>query len=95
MKVKRVKNIDGTSLVGYIDTTFKRLVEVFGRPCIEGKGLYDKISILWRLSINNKTVTIYDYKEPVMPVEGRYRWHIGGYSKGVDELVKDLVEGRQ
>ena len=91
MKVRRVKNINGTSLVGYVETTFDRLVEVFGRPCIESTDELDKVNILWKLEIHKKTITIYDYKEKVPPTVGNYRWHIGGYVNGVDRIVRDML----
>ena len=91
MKVRRVKNVDGTSLVGYVTTTFDRLVQVFGRPCIEEPGELDKVNILWKLEIQKKTITIYDYKEKVPPTVGEYRWHIGGYVNGVDRIVGEMI----
>ena len=74
-------DINGTSLQGYVVTTFKELVNTFGAPTygeeFSGDG---KVSCEWVLQFSDGTVaTIYDYKEDATPM-GEYSWHIGGQS---------------
>ena len=68
----------GTSLQGYIPTTYSRLVEKFGEPrrtCGDGK-----VTAEWILEFEDQIVaTIYDWKTNETP-EGLYRWHVGGRS---------------
>lgn len=69
-------SINGTSLVGYVETTYEKLVEVFGEPCED----FDKSTAHWSLQAPDGTVaTVYDYKTYSTPV-GEYRWHVGGRS---------------
>ena len=64
----------GTSLQGYVTTTYAFLVEKLGKP-LEGD---DKVTAEWILKFEDGTVaTIYDYKEYRTP-KGVYDWHIGG-----------------
>ena len=71
------RGINGTSLQGYVSTTYATLVEKFGQPNI---GAGDKTNSEWALRFSDGTVaTIYDYKEPMTPVT-KYDWHIGGLS---------------
>lgn len=78
-----------TSLMGYVNTTYARLVEVFGQP-ISGSG-DGKVNSEWIIKFSNGQVaTIYDYKESVTPTDD-YDWHIGGNKKLVVELVAQLV----
>ena len=76
-----------TCLQGTVNTTYARLVEVFGVPHITGG---DKVNSEWLIKINGQVATIYDYKEPITPTDD-YDWHIGGHKKLVVELVNRLV----
>jgi len=75
-------DVSGTSLQGYVVTTFAELVKTFGAPTYgpdeaSGDG---KVSCEWCLTFDDGTVaTIYDYKEDSTPM-GEYSWHIGGTS---------------
>jgi hypothetical protein len=67
----------GTSLQGYVFTTFSDLTSIFGPPH-EWNG--DKTTVFWSFSTDDGTrFTIYDWKEDETP-SGTYRWHIGGTS---------------
>ena len=75
-------DVGGTSLQGYVNTTFAELVRVFGAPTYgpnepSGDG---KVTCEWCLEFSDGTVaTIYDWKEGSTPME-KYSWHIGGLS---------------
>jgi hypothetical protein len=97
MKVLDFKHNDstsGTSLQGYVNTTYDTLVAKFGEPTlIDG----DKITVEWVLTFKvvkdidedfeYVTATIYDWKEERTPM-GQYRWHIGGNSHDAVEAVE-------
>ena len=74
----------GTSLAGYVMTTFDRLRGAFGPPDTGS----DKTTAEWRLRFENgMVVTIYDYKEDSTPLY-MYDWHIGSPKAFQDEAVK-------
>ena len=88
---------NGTSLRGYIRTSYSSLLKLFGVP---DPGDGEKISTLWAVKdIKNRIFTIYDYKEtnlysdPLPSVKKfrsypSYDWHIGAISEdGIDELI--------
>jgi hypothetical protein len=78
-----------TCLMGYVNTTYARLVEVFGQP-ISGSG-DGKVNSQWIIKFNNGEIaTIYDYKEPITPTDD-YDWHIGGHKRWVVAKVASLV----
>ena len=85
-------NTNGTGLVGYIDITYKELVNVFGEP---GKGDGYKVDAEWNIKTPNGLIaTIYNYKtgknylgDKGLNVEDITKWHIGGKNDEVVELV--------
>lgn len=78
-----------TCLMGYVNTNYARLVEVFGRP-INGSG-DGKVNSEWIIRFDNGEVaTIYDYKTGTTPTDD-YDWHIGGNKKWVVAAVSALV----
>jgi len=80
-------NISGGSLRGYVDTTYHRLVEVFGPP---SESYCDKSKAEWYVEFEDGTqVDIYDYKEYDKSVEEITCWHVGG--KADKELSVKLV----
>ncbi len=85
LKENEISKINGTSLQGFIETTFAELKQIFGEPTsFEG----DKTNVEWAIEFDDgKVVSIYDYKQPTIPLE-RYEWHIGGFDKKAVELVK-------
>lgn len=82
----------GSSLMGYLPkgTTYKQVLNVFGKPQRDYSGHHDKIQVQWVgqvcTSDGLKTFTIYDYKSDVSP-EQNYDWHIGGHDLGTYEAV--------
>ena len=80
-------SINGTCLQGYIETTYDELVKVFGKPTELGGY---KITVEWILQFSDGTVaSIYDWKLSETPM-GTYRWHIGGKSQRVVDLVHQV-----
>lgn len=80
-------NINGTSLVGYVTTTYATLLKELGFPYTD----YDKSTAHWNIQAPDGTVaTIYDYKTYSTP-HGEYRWHIGGHSERALLLVEFLL----
>jgi hypothetical protein len=91
-------NAGGTSLIGQINTTYKRLVEVFGYPD-NGDGY--KTDAEWTLWFEDGTIaTIYNYKDGKnykgsdgLKVKDITDWHIGGHSPIAEKRVKDALKG--
>jgi len=67
-------NINGTSLIGYVRTTYDNLVANLGEPEMG----WDKSTAHWTIEASDGTVcTIYDWKEWSTP-KCEYDWHVGG-----------------
>lgn len=78
----------GTSLVGYITTTYAHLVACLGAPH-ERDG--DKTTAHWGYQCADGTLcTIYDWKTAKTPL-GVYRWHVGGNRLAALQAVKRLT----
>lgn len=96
MTIKRTANINGTSLKGTIKTTYNRLVEVFGEPCLnDPPSEHEKVTTEWDLVFPCGTVaTIYNrknYGTDPAPHED-YDWHVGGYDYQAFALVSDALK---
>lgn len=92
--------VNGTHLQGYVDTTYARLVEVFGEPHFDGDGY--KVDAEWVLETPAGVATIYNYKsgknyngEDGLPVTSITDWHIGGHNKDVVGHIVGAVEQAQ
>jgi hypothetical protein len=83
-------NVNGTSLQGYVSTTFDKLKELLGPA---GEGSADgKTNVEWTLEFVDGTVaTIYDWKMSNIPTE-TYDWHIGGKSKKAVEYIQEALK---
>jgi hypothetical protein len=76
--------VNGTSLKGFVKTTYADLVEKFGEPTYTSG---DKTTAEWNLEFRVDedgvteyiTATIYDWKKCTTPM-GEYEWHVGGYN---------------
>lgn len=94
--------INGTSLKGYVETTYDELVEKFGEPTITDG---DKTTVEWNLvfecdadngslgedgNTEYVTATIYDWKTSNTPMS-EYDWHIGGFSEEAIEAVESAL----
>ena len=87
-------DIVGTCLQGTINTSYNRLVEVFGKPTVyEGNETDGKVQAEWAIKFADGTLaTIYDWKEEGNPYEGVTEWHVGGHTQHalynvIDEIV--------
>ena len=78
---------NGTSLRGYVTTSYAKLVGLLGEP--NGQTDDYKVSTEWVVTYRGESYTIYDYKETNLYDEGAptveefraqssYEWHIGG-----------------
>lgn len=71
-------SVNGTSLQGYVDASYRDLVAAFGEPA-----RYDddeKVRAEWVLrTADGHAVTLYDWKSS-LPVETIRDWHVGGYN---------------
>lgn len=86
----------GTSLQGYINVDYKKLVEVFGEPNGEDDGY--KVDSEWIIFTLAGVATIYNYKdgknylgEEGLEVEEITDWHIGGKDKEVVEWITRAI----
>ena len=91
----------GTSLMGYIKTTYDEIVEVFGEHRYTSSG-DDKVTAEWNLEFLVEdeaefaqdfyvTATIYDWKLGETPF-GEYNWHIGGFSAQAPHIVSQFMK---
>lgn len=94
MKFTKDALINGTSLVGYVVTSYSELVEKFGEPDFGPNGSGDKVTCEWALEFEDGTVaTIYDWKEYETPM-GEHRWHVGGNKRVAVDRVTEVLEGQ-
>jgi hypothetical protein len=78
----------GTSLMGYIETTFNNIEDVFGAP---ERGV-EKTSAIWTMTFDDGEVaTIYDYNATDTDY-GKRKWHIGGFSPEMVDRVKGWLK---
>jgi len=87
----------GTSLQGYITTSYDKLVEAFGQPDLEPG---DKTTCEWHIEFVvydedegefPMYATVYDWKVDETPY-GEYRWHVGGHSPDAEDLVHQAMD---
>ena len=92
------KDIEHSSFAGYLQASYKDLVEYFGEPndrTKDGKWQsFDwKVRAEWAFKSTARrdraTITIYDYKE-IQPVEEVTLWHVGlkGSAKRLTEFLR-------
>jgi hypothetical protein len=94
-KWRRGGEINGTSLKGYIETTYRDLQSVFGDPYYGPDADGDKTTCEWVITFKDgKVVTIYDYKAGEVTPTDLYDWHIGGNSPKVLDYVATLMAGK-
>jgi hypothetical protein len=88
-------SVNGSSLRGYVTTTFNKLVETFGAPCLnDPPSELEKVTTEWILRFPCGTLaTIYNWKNyGVDPAPNEdYRWHIGGHTSDCAALVQDAL----
>ena len=103
MKYKPVSGRDG-SLQAYVETSYVKLVELFGEPNSGGDNY--KVSTEWILEDEEgKVVTIYEYKTTnsydsgAMSVEAfralpSFNWHIGAEGALEATRLKHFIESK-
>lgn len=90
MEFTRSKIYDGTSLQGYLTTSFYQLKKSFGEPDDDGGD--GKTRANWCLKFADGTVaTIYDWKCYGTPVEEVREWNIGGVNTLAVERVMEAL----
>jgi hypothetical protein len=84
-----------TWLQDHVDTTYARLVDVFGEP---DAGDGEKVDAEWVLETPAGVCTIYNYKDGYAyngaagtPVERITDWHIGGTTPDVVQYVREAL----
>lgn len=90
-------NFVSTWLQGSVDTSYAKLVAVFGEP--HEFGDMDKTDAEWTFKTpDGFVVTIYNYKDGVaylgsegLPVEQIRDWHIGGNDPSVVQYVLEAL----
>lgn len=77
-------SVNGTSLQGYVDTSYRDLVAAFGEPACY---VNEKVQAEWVLrTADGHAVTIYDWKTGA-PVETIREWNVGGH----DVIAVDVL----
>ena len=98
-------NIDGTCSAGTVTTSYKKLVEAFGKPTYVDTIDDEKVNIEWEVEFSvadfenpDETViaTIYNWKDYDGGVKAltsdSYKWHIGGHGYEAVECVRKALE---
>jgi hypothetical protein len=91
--ITRTEEIDGTHLIGEIETTRAELTAILGKPTEYEGG--DKVTIEWGIKLGSTVATIYDwkrYEEGTPEMHEVYSYHIGGRDGRALELVKGLLD---
>ena len=90
-------SIYGTSFMGEIEVSYKRLVEVFGIPDKNTDGY--KVDAEWDGIIDGSVFTIYNYKDGKnyngndgLAVEDITNWHIGGKRSVVVKKIWEYIK---
>ncbi len=91
---------EGTTLQGYVHTTYDKLVDTFGDPTI-GEDMSDAQWVLQfkvpedegSQNFDYITATIHkvdEWDEDNIP-DGIYRWHVSGYDEEAVDCVKEVL----
>jgi len=95
----------GTSLQGYVTTSYDKLLELLGKPTYTDADPYAKVNCEWVLDTkyyedepeddfdyNYETVTIYNWMDGSIPT-AKTQWHVGGKSYLAQDIVDLIVDG--
>lgn len=93
-------NINGTSLMGTVRTTYYNLVEVLGEPTYTEANPYEKVACEWTIDAKvededdfyYKPLSVYCWKTGRIPTE-QYDWHIGGNDYQAVEIAEKIING--
>ncbi len=81
--------VNGTSLVGNVETTYAKLVQVFGPPQFDDESDdRDKSTAMWYLDTPAGVATIYDFDDRDQRPLEEFAWHIGGEGRG--DVVSEI-----
>ena len=88
MKISQASydDLEMTSLIGYMTTTYDQIVAAFGEPT----EFSDKTTAEWLLKVDGVVFSIYDWKEPETPF-GVYDWHIGGKDSSALTMLQKII----
>ena len=78
------------SLQGTIKITYQELVDIFGNPTFRNYKNDNKTTCEWQIEIDDRIISIYDWKEDVTPLY-LYDWHIGGKSKNDIKKILEII----
>lgn len=88
----------GSSLIGYVTTTYDKLVKAFGEPTY-GESGDGKVTTEWTLEFdtgNGKSIvaTIYDWRtyDPSICRDGEFEWRVGGFKADALDAVEAALE---
>ena len=80
---------NGTYLQGHLNISYNKLVGIFGQPAHYGGC---KSDVQWSIYFDDGTVaTIYDYKNPKLPIYIK-KWHVGGHSLKALRNVEKMID---
>jgi len=98
LKTNLRADICGTSLHGYVHTSYKTLRNLFGKPNLP-KGQGGKIDAEWILETPYGIASIYNYKDGKnyngrngTAVKDITEWHIGGHNKETAIVIQTAIE---
>jgi hypothetical protein len=88
-------DINGTSRMGEVTTTLRRLREVFGNPILEQPSQWEKVGYEWVIKIDDLVATIYDWKRyTTIPLgeDELHTFNIGGFKPEAADFVKACIK---
>ena len=94
--ITKTEEIDGTHLIGEVESTRAELTAAFGEPIEYGEG--DKVTIEWGIRFGSTVATIYDwkrYEEGSPEMDELYAYHIGGVDAKALDLVTTILDLRK
>ena len=92
-------NTNGTTLQGYVTTTYDKLVEVFGEPTYTDADPYEKVNCEWTVEAEcrddddervYKPFSVYSWKYGRIPTE-ECEWTIGGNDFEAWSIAHDII----
>lgn len=90
VRAQNSSRLSGTSLMGYVRTSYHDLVDLLGEPTSRGSE-DNKVSVEWVLVIGDTVATIYDYKGDCLMTSEVSWWHVGGHTQVSLSLVDALT----
>lgn len=84
-------DINMTHLLGYVEVSYNKLVEVFGEPMLNTSS---KTDASWDIEFSDgKVASIYCWKNyGVQKIENITDWNIGGHDESVVERIKTYLK---